>query len=55
MSMSNTIKLFSDDKCVICSCEVNKVFLQRWNGQDVCKLCIQELNEETEKFKVNHD
>jgi hypothetical protein len=49
------LKIDSDDKCFICGCKVNTAFLQRWNGEDVCKFCVRELNEEAEKFLQDCD
>lgn len=43
-------------ECEVCGHEVSPQFLQEWNGKDVCKYCIKELNEEAEEHAIyDHD
>lgn len=36
--------------CEVCGKEAHPKFLSLWNGKDVCKYCIREINEEAEAF-----
>ncbi|WP_154665872.1 hypothetical protein [Paenibacillus pinihumi] len=40
-------------ECGVCGQEVHPKFLQPWNGQDVCKYCINEINEEAECYHAS--
>lgn len=43
-------------ECHVCGWEVHPEFLREWNGKDVCKYCIRELEEEAEQIELhNHD
>lgn len=44
--MSKVLQLIADDSCFVCGCEVDHSLLKQWNGKDVCKFCIDELNKE---------
>lgn len=37
-------------ECHVCGQEVHPKFLKPWNGVEVCKYCIQEINEEAERY-----
>ena len=53
--MSKVLQLYADHSCFVCGCEVDKAFLKPWNGEEVCKFCITELNEEAENHvSTNH-
>lgn len=40
--------------CQICGRRMDERFMEYWNGRLTCKLCINELHEESEEY-VNHD
>lgn len=40
--------------CEVCGQEVHPVFLQQWNGKEVCKYCIKEINEEAEQYAMDN-
>lgn len=42
-------------ECHVCGQEAHPRFLKSWNGQDVCKYCINDIEEETEHELYNHD
>lgn len=46
--------LLETDECEVCGQDAHPSFLQSWNGKDVCRYCIREINEESESF-ANHD
>lgn len=50
--MSKVTILLAADDCEICGQEVPSSELTGWNGKEVCKFCIQEINRESES---NHE
>lgn len=53
--VSKVFQLVAEHSCYVCGCEVDKAFLREWNGEEVCKFCINELNEEAEQHvSTNH-
>lgn len=42
--------------CEVCGQEAHPKFMQQWNGKDVCKYCIKNIEEETETHELfNYD
>lgn len=41
-------------ECQVCGQPVDDKFLKVWNGKDVCKYCIAEINEESEHIANYH-
>ena len=52
--MSKVTILLHPPECEVCGQHVDPKFLQPWNGKDVCKYCIQEINGESEQYVSNY-
>lgn len=42
--------LLETDSCDVCGHDVSSAYLVSWNGEDVCKYCVRELEEEYEQL-----
>lgn len=42
--------LIETAECDVCGQAMSPAFLQEWNGQEVCKYCVRELEEEYERL-----
>lgn len=51
--MSKVLILLHPPECEVCGQPVDPKFLQPWNGKDVCKYCLSEINGESELIYVS--